>query len=255
MKSVQILICLTFFLLTGCFRHLPQVKSQDCIPGEKDYVVLLHGLGRTHRSMSKMEKYLNGLGYQVINYRYDSTKEPIEKLSNDWLQNVLDRYCTQKDHKVNFITHSLGGILVRHYLQENKIPNMGRMVMLSPPNQGSALAQKLKDKSLFKSSMGPAFQQLGNDEDSVPMSLNPIGAEVGIIAGDRSKNWIFSLMIPGPDDGKVSVEEAKLLEMVDFLVLPLNHTEIMENQVAIEQAAYFLNNGKFLKRAQNKSSE
>ena len=139
----------------------------------------------------------------------------------------------------------MGGILVRYYLGLNKMPNLGRVVMLSPPNQGSEVVDKLKDFPLFKWLNGPAGQQLGTDKDSLPNSIGPPDYEVGIITGDRSINPILSLLIPGEDDGKVSVKNAKLKGMKDFLVVHKSHPFIMNDENVLKQVTFFIENGVF----------
>ncbi len=147
--------------------------------------------------------------------------------------------------KINFVTHSLGGILVRSYLARHSIPELGRVVMLAPPNQGSEVVDKLGRLFLFKWINGPAGNELGTDATSMPNKLGPANFPVGIIAGDRSINWINSLLIPGSDDGKVSIERTKLAGMSDHLVIHTTHPFIMQNREVIRQTIQFLRTGGF----------
>ena len=147
--------------------------------------------------------------------------------------------------RVHFVTHSMGGILVRFYLANHRLVNLGRVVMLSPPNQGSETVDKLANMPGFGWLNGPAGQQLGTDENSLPNRLGPADFELGIITGNRSINLILSTMIPGPDDGKVAVERAKLAGMADFLVVPHSHPFIMKKPLVIEQTQFFLEHGRF----------
>jgi len=118
-------------------------------------------------------------------------------------------------------------------------------VMLGPPNQGSEVVDRLGDLALFKKMHGPAGQQLGTAGDSIPNRLGPVDFEVGIIAGDRSINGINSLMIAGPDDGKVSVERTKVAGMADHIVVHATHPFLMRNQRAIRKTNQFLDSGRF----------
>ena len=138
-----------------------------------------------------------------------------------------------------------GGCWAKFNAGYNKMPNLGRVVMLSPPNQGSEVVDKLKDFPLFKWLNGPAGQQLGTDKDSLPNSIGPPDYEVGIITGDRSINPILSLLIPGEDDGKVSVKNAKLKGMKDFLVVHKSHPFIMNDENVLKQVTFFIENGVF----------
>jgi len=204
-------------------------------------VVLLHGLGRTETSMSKIEDALQDAGYAVWNQGYASTTADIKVLGTQAIEPGVN-YCAGYD-AVHFVTHSLGGILVRAYLQDK--PFEGRIVMISPPNQGSEIPDVLREIRLFQVLFGPAAQQLGTDPQSVPNTLDKIEGQIGVITGDSSVDPWFSWLIPGPDDGKVSVESARLGEMTDFLVVPYSHAFIMRRQPVIEQVLTFLATGKF----------
>lgn len=207
-------------------------------------VILLHGLGRTYKSMDTMEVKLTAKGYYVINIDYPSTKHTIETLANH-LDDVIKNCCPDRTEKINFVTHSMGGIIVRYYLSKHSISNLGRVVMLSPPNRGSELVDTLKENFIFQESMGPAAQQLGTGNESLPLKLGPVNFEVGVITGDSTLNPLYSSIIPGEDDGKVSVENAKVEGMTDFLVVPNSHSFIMNSPEVIEQTAYFLEYGCF----------
>jgi triacylglycerol lipase len=212
-------------------------------------VILLHGLCRTPRSMTKMQRTLTRAGYTVWNVDYPSRTAPIDKLADDAIGQAIARCRQNGATRIDFVTHSLGGILVRSYFARHGVPELGRVVMLAPPNQGSEVVDKLGGLSLFKWINGPAGGELGTGTNSVPNELGPARFPVGIIAGDRSINWINSLfLIPGVDDGKVSVQRAKLAGMSDFLVLHATHTFITRNEETIRQTMAFLQTGKFARR-------
>ena len=209
-------------------------------------VILLHGMGRTHRSMASMADHLADKGYRVVNQDYPSTQASIETLSQDIVAKTVRRCRSERPSApVHFVTHSLGGILVRYYLQTHHLPPGSRVVMLSPPNQGSEIADLLKDNVLYRWIMGPAGQQLGTGADAVPNRLGPVDVPVGIITGDSTLEPWFSSRLPGPDDGKVSVQRARLAEMADFLVVHKSHGFIMTDPEVIEQTAHFLEHGRF----------
>ena len=238
-KNLHLLFILTFFpILTSCVQAPPAPQKNECI-------ILLHGMGRTSYSMKTLEKYLSARGYQVINQGYPSTSEPIKDIAENYVAGAVEQCLEKQPEKIHFVTHSLGGILVRQYLQNHSIPEGSRVVMLSPPNKGSELADYLRDFWLYKWRNGPAGQELGTGPRSVPNNLEPVNAEIGVLTGNMSFNPMFSQLIPGEDDGKVSVERAKLAEMNDFIVIPATHTFIMKNKTALEQVLFFIENGKF----------
>jgi hypothetical protein len=212
---------------------------------EKEHVILLHGLGRTSRSMIPMERALSAAGYQVHNVDYPSRTGSIEQLSEDEVGPAVDECQRAGASRIHFVTHSLGGILVRSYLERHALPNTGHLLMLGPPNQGSEMVDKLGKLKLFRKVTGPAGAELGTGTNSIPNRLGPPNCSVGVIAGNRSLNWINSLMIPGSDDGKVSVERTKLPEMADHVVVPATHPFLMRNQTAIRRTVEFLKAGRF----------
>ncbi len=193
--------------------------------------------------MSSLENSLKKEGYQVENVDYDSRQHTIEFLSKTAIAPALEK--CEASQPVHFVTHSLGGILLRQYLSQATIPNLKHTVMLGPPNQGSEVIDKLHNAPGFSFLNGKAGLQLGTAKTSIPNSLGAVNFNVGIIAGNRSVNLILSRLIPGKDDGKVSVERTKIDGMDDHLTLPVTHTFMMANKNVIQQVLNFLKNGKF----------
>ena len=211
-----------------------------------DCVVLLHGLARTSMSMSKMERALEEKGYATANIDYPSRDYTVEELAEIAVTDGL-QLCRAYDDivRIHFVTHSLGGILVRQYLSAYDITELGRVVMLGPPNQGSAAVDKLDGVPGFDWINGPAGRQLGKGEDSVPLKLGPATFEVGIIAASRTIDPITSAVLENPDDGRVSVEDTKLEGMADFVVVKHSHAFMMRMQKPIELTIRFLETGSF----------
>lgn len=206
-------------------------------------VILLHGLARSSNSMTKMETALVEAGYQVSNIGYPSRKHRIEDLAKMVRKEVLET--SDEGDTLHFVAHSLGGIILRYIQKKDPLENLGKVVMLSPPNQGSEVVDKLGGWLIFKWINGPAGCQLGTDQNGFVKSLGAVDFELGVLTGDRSINLILSLMIPGKDDGKVSVENAKVAGMNDFMILHVSHPYIMKNKTSIHQTIHFLHSGQF----------
>jgi len=229
---------LIFFVLMGQSLCFGQSSQQEC-------VILLHGLARTKHSMSKMEEQLKAEGFDVVNWGYPSRCYKVEELTGQAIPDAVG-YCRKNGAtKIHFVTHSLGGILVRYYLKHHEIAELGRVVMLSPPNGGSEVVDKIGHNFLYRFINGPAGEQLGTDASSLPRRLGKVAFDLGVITGDKSINFILSRLIPGPDDGKVSIANAKVEGMNDFLVVHASHPFIMKNREAIEQTIHFLKHGRF----------
>ncbi len=209
-------------------------------------VLLLHGLARSGRSMFLMERALSKEGYDVVRLEYPSTKYKVEKLTEKYLAPEIEKVRNKDVARIHFVAHSLGNIMLRYYFSDHAIPdNMGCIVMLGPPNKGSEVVDKIGHMKPFDWVNGPAGQQLGTSSNSLPNQLPVPDAEIGVIAGTRSVNWILSTYIPGPDDGKVSPENAKIEGMKDFAVVPATHTFMMNKPEVIKMTINFLKHGRF----------
>ncbi|WP_235425690.1 esterase/lipase family protein [Cellvibrio mixtus] len=239
--SVQLFIALVAGLCSPLAQADTAAQAQN-----RECVILLHGLARTSKSMQPLADALTSANYIVVNQDYPSRKFPIAELAMLAIPQALSICRQQSLAPIHFITHSLGGILLRHYLSINTIPELGRVVMFAPPNKGSQVVDKLKNVPGFMWMNGPAGQELGTNLQSVPLQLGPVTFDLGIIAGTRSINWILSLYLPNPDDGKVSVENTKVEGMHDFIALPISHPFIMKDKTSIRQSLHYLQQGHFL---------
>ncbi len=221
----------------------PRPETKD------DWVVLLHGLGRTAWSMKRLEHHLKKRGYHVVNITYPSTRLPVNELSGNWLRALLEKDLPASAARIHFVTHSLGGIVLRQYLSNHHLEKLGRVVMLAPPNHGSEIIDRLKANRLARHWLFPSHYELGTDPAGLPQRLGPIHFECGVISGDRSVNPFLSHALSGPNDGKVTLESAKVEGMHDFLVLHSTHTWLMWRKETLRQTLCFLESGHFDHRA------
>jgi len=222
-------------LFIGCLQIAEQVQADEC-------VIFIHGLGRTENSLNFMSSEINKKGYLVVNKSYASTKDTVEELSKKYIPKWI-KICKGMD-KINFVTHSMGGIMVRYFLEKIERPdNLGSVVMMAPPNQGSELVDKFG--GVTSAVLGPANTQLGTGLESLPNQLGPADYPLGIIAGTKTANPLSLLIFNEPNDGKVTVESTKLEGMIDHIELPYTHTFMMERSEVVERVYSFLYRGHF----------
>jgi len=246
-KKIRTLLafCLAIALASGCatapkFVVVRPAEATEC-------VVLLHGLNRTWRAMEPMAEALQEEGYATVNVDYPSRSGPIEDLVALSVQPGLEQCRQTGATTIHFVTHSLGGILLRFAQSQAPIPDLGRVVMLAPPNQGSEIIDKAGDWPGAILLGGEAGLQLGTmGENSIPARLGPVDFELGVIAGTGTINLFLSAMLPDPDDGKVSVANTKVKGMRDFMIVDDNHHTIMSDPDVIANTKTFLRTGKFL---------
>ena len=225
------------------------VSSVDVISAE--CVVLLHGLARTSNSMNELETKLTDEGFYVVNVDYPSRSKGIFELSEIAVTDGINKCSKNNSLPINFVTHSLGGILVRQYYKNHPPSNVKRVVMLGPPNNGSEVVDNLKEMPGYELLNGPAGMELGTSNSDIPKALGPVNFELGVIAGTQSINLILSAFLPNPDDGKVSVESTKVEGMCGFITLPVTHPFLMTNDKVISEVISFLRSGIFTNKLES----
>lgn len=237
-------LALLLLLLPG-LAPVYATDAQETVKGSKTCVALLHGLWRSALSMKGLQWQLEESGYGVVNLTYPSLDHPVPELAVLAVEQSLAGCRALGLEQVDFVTHSLGGILVREYVQHREIPGLRRVVMLGPPNGGSQLADYADSTALLDIFMPAAVAQLGTTDTSVPRRLGRVNFQLGVIAG--TSNWLpFLPGLPdGPSDGTVAVAETIVPGMMDFLEMPVGHTFMMWDDEVIAQVLFFLEHGFF----------
>lgn len=241
LRSVFMFFLVT--LLASCAtmprtEFVPAANAAEC-------VVLLHGLNRSLRAMEDMAEGLQDAGYSTVNVDYPSQQGPVETLAPMAVNLGLSQCRESGARRIHFVTHSMGGILLRYAHQAEPIHDLGRVVMLGPPNQGSEVVDRMREIPGAEIFSGEAGLQLGTDDESIPASLGPVDFELGIIAGVGSINPWMSAILPDYDDGKVTVDSTRVVGMADFMIVDSSHHYLMNSDTVIKNTVAFLNTGSF----------
>ena len=202
---------------------------------------MLQGSGSSANSLWSAEQFFTTRDYEVYRLAYPSTKKALGQLVEQ-IRKEAQGLCPTTP---NFLTHSMGGIILRVIKSTHPDFAVARFLMLGPPNHGSEIVDEWGDRKLFVQLNGPAGASIGRD--GVFTELPNVEFDLGIIAGSRSLNPYFSYLITGPDDGKVSIEATKVAGMKDHIVLLVTHTFMMNNAEVLNQALHFFQNGYFRK--------
>ncbi|WP_040506903.1 alpha/beta fold hydrolase [Leptospira wolbachii] len=210
--------------------------SQECI-------VLVHGYLRSSNHLRHLRDFLIQKGFYVVSIDYPSTTLSIQEIADSYLSSQISDHC--QDKKIHFVTHSLGGVIVRYYLKTNQIKNLGRVIMLAPPNQGSEIADLLSQFKFLNSFFGPILAQIKTDPSSFVHSLGLPNFEFAIITGDFTLDPISSFIIPGIDDGRVSVSNTILENRKDFLIVERSHNYIMDAPEVQDAILTYIQIGRF----------
>lgn len=217
-------------------------KALSLMQAQKNGVVLLHGIFRTHHSMAGMAKFLERQGFSVLNLSYPSTRHDLETLA-DIIHPSIEQFAIGLEEKIHFVGYSMGGLLIRTYLHKFRPPKLGRVVMVGTPNSGSEVADFIRGWPLYKKVYGPAGQQLITDQSAFQHLFGEIDYELAVIAGSRSIDPVSSYIIGKPNDGKVSIDSTRLNGMKGHKVLPASHTFFPSNRRMWNAALGFLQTG------------
>ena len=212
-----------------------------------EIVVLLHGLGRSPRSMSGAGLWFQKAGYRVAYVGYPSRTVSVEAAVKNHVAPSLEKLARLADlTKIHFVTHSLGGIVFRAWAAQARhdFPS-GRAVLLAPPNNGSEIADRVRHWPIARTLMGPVIQEIGTGENSTPRRLGPAIGEVGVIMGDQANLPFFRHWLGPQSDGVVTVEGGKIEGLKDFCVMPAGHTWIMWRPWILKATEHFIREGCF----------
>lgn len=240
-------------LMSSASAQTPPSPAQPDAPeaNRPGVVVLIHGLGLGSWAMKRVERGLRADGHRVVNLSYDSRRVPLEELCTRWLPAELSAHHVELGADappLHFVTHSMGGIVLRGWLDHaGAPPALHRVVMFAPPNRGSSLVDRIGTWRLFRWTTGVNGVRLGTGADSFPNQLGawPKHVQLGILAGDRPINPLLAHWTGGPGDGKVRVADTHLAGMTAHRVLPHSHTWIQYRRAAISQVRAFLRHGTF----------
>ena len=235
-----------------CHAKLDEIKKKQKLkPYTGKAVICLHGLGRGPAAMKSMTTFLQKDGnYVVYNVAYPTTQAGVGEHAKK-LDGIIRHL--EGVEEINFVAHSLGNLVVRHYLADQTDEKRGlkpdqrikRIVMLGPPNHGTVLAKKYGKNWAWEAVAGAVGQQLGRDWDKLEKKLATPHCQFGIVAGGKGTEG-FNPLLPGNDDGVVRVEEARLAGARDFAVAPVVHMFLKDDATVQEYTLRFLQKGHFI---------
>lgn len=206
-------------------------------------VIILHGIAKSAAQMRPLANHLHARGYDVYNLDYPSNKHDLATLIRILTSRILA--LTTSSNPVHFVGFSMGGLLTRGILHAYRPRSLGRVVQLAPPNQGSSLADRIKDFWLYHKWFGPAGQQLHTTQHTIDHLFGPIDYELGVIAGKQRFDLSIAWAFDGPNDGRVAIKHTKVDGMKEHIVIPAHHARFPMNQAVIDQCCHFLQYGYF----------
>jgi pimeloyl-ACP methyl ester carboxylesterase len=243
-KLVTIKVLRVLILIGGALSML-NFYSCSHIPKNqisKQKIILVHGFGRSTLAMSKFEEFFEQEGYQVYSIGYRSLTQDIDGIKKEFF-NKVNKHLVGVDQTVHFVGHSMGGLMIRSYLDQHKVKNLGNVVILGSPNKGTPLVEYVEDKWYY-SLAGPALKSLSSKGSAFLRSLKKPYYTLGVIAGYRSGRQGGEI-IPGKDDGIVPFESTKVEGMKDFLPVAESHYSMRYSFRVMKQVQYFLDHGQF----------
>ena len=235
-------LLLTIVAVTAGVSLATEPTPEPTASSHKEHVVLLHGLGRSKSAMWLLASRLEDAGYHVHRIGYESFRKTPEEIISS-VEDDITACCEKVNGNIHFVGHSLGGLLIRAYLDRHRPENLGRVVMIGTPNQGTDFVDKYRDRWWMQFA-GDAALSLGTDSDSFPNSLPKPYYPVGVIAGlkdgtDQEDD------IAGADDGLVPLRSTPVDGMNDFVVVATSHSAMRYDRTVAEQTVNYLRHGRF----------
>ena len=218
---------------------IPSLQTAD---PRSEAVVLLHGWYSSPIPMKRLEWALRREGYQVFNPAYRSIRVPLPTLASEYLPDYLQRNIPKGLRRLHFVTHSMGGLLLRGSLATHRPPNLGRVVFLGTPHNGSEAADFWSKSAFCRWLAGPNLASLQTGPAGYSVTLGPADYEALVIAGDRPLSPFWS-PLPTPHDGKVSVASTRLAGSARHVVVPHTHFALTIRAEIIRQVMEFLRRG------------
>jgi len=229
--------------IQDCKDTLDKLKKVHGLKADTGHAVIcLHGIGRSSKSLRPIISALPKDQFTAIGFEYPSTRVPLAQ-SAEFLHSVIESLTDVG--KISFVVHSMGGLVVRAYLKEHRDPRLHRMVMMGTPNNGAELASMLKTSFFYRTIYGPAGQELATDPAGTISSLPVPDFEFGIVAGGKGDDFGYNRLLPGDNDGTVTVASAHLTGAADFLRVPKLHSFLMSDETVIAAVRNFLDHGQF----------
>jgi triacylglycerol lipase len=239
--------------LEGCIEH--RLHNQETVPRggqemgmacdtDDTAVLMIHGLAETTALMAPLASMLRMAGFSPVLFDYPSTSTTIELLTERFLRPAIAGLGGKK--RLDIVTHSMGGVMLRYYLQNYRVHNLGRIVMLAPGHAGSPMLSLYCHNPLYRFFVGPAGVQSCAGEGALAWRIpRRVDAELGIIAGCLPLDPLSLFVMKWPHDGRLPVESTWVAGMTDHIVLPASHDMMMINPLACYEVVQFLRTGTF----------
>ncbi len=241
-KNVLLTLIMSVVLATSTACSSKPITENAAAATRKEPVVLLHGLGRNNSAMWLLTSRLEDAGYEAHQIEYDSFRSTPEQIITS-VERAIAACCESFDRNLHFVGHYMGGLLIRAYLERHRPDNLGKVVLIGTPNQGTPIVDKYRDRWWMQFAAEAALS-LGTDPSSFPNSLPDPYYQLGVIAGVKEGSMTED-RIPGADDGLVPVNSTRVEGMNDFIVVKSGHSGMPYDKTVAAQVINYLRHGQF----------